>query len=91
MSLGLYFASFISLSWECLKSFVPVQACTKAKTSMYGAICAAGLKAAAKAKKLENRAEHFAIISLVDCRRYLNPVLTDATVGTYSTHHYEIL
>lgn len=68
-----------------------MQACTKAKTSMYGAICAAGLKAAAKAKKLENRAEHFAVISLVDCRRYLNPILTDATVGMYSTHHFEIL
>jgi hypothetical protein len=60
-----------------------MQACSNAKTSLYGAMCAAGLKAAATLKELGNRSEHFAIVTLVDCRHYLEPVVSDSTVGLY--------
>ncbi len=60
-----------------------MQACSKVKASLYGAICAAGLKAAAASKQLRNNSEHFAIVTLVDCRHYLEPVVSDSTVGLY--------
>ncbi|CAK9204298.1 unnamed protein product [Sphagnum troendelagicum] len=79
-----------SLSFEHTQALL--QACSNAKTSLYGAMCAAGLKAAATLKELGNRSEHFAIVTLVDCRQYLDPVLSDSTVGFYhsalmNTHH----
>lgn len=68
-----------------------LQACTNAKASLYGALCAAGLKAAAAAKQLGNRAEHYAIISLVDCRKFLEPSISDSTVGTLSLKYNSLI
>jgi hypothetical protein len=70
-----------SLSFEHTQALL--QACSKVKASLYGAICAAGLKAAAASKQLRNNSEHFAIVTLVDCRHYLEPVVSDSTVGLY--------
>lgn len=70
-----------SLSFDHTQTLL--QACTNAKASLYGALCAAGLKAAAAVKHLGNRAEHFAIISLVDCRQFVEPSISDNTVGFY--------
>ncbi|KAG0559021.1 hypothetical protein KC19_10G072200 [Ceratodon purpureus] len=79
-----------SLSFDHTQALL--QACANAKASLYGALCAAGLKAAAAAKQLGNRAEHYAVISLVDCRKLLEPSISDNTVGFYHsalmlTHH----
>lgn len=80
-----------SLSFDHTQALL--QACTKAKASLYGALSAAGLKAAAAVKNLGNRTEHYAIISLVDCRKHLeNTSISDSTVGFYHsalmlTHH----
>ncbi|XP_024396690.1 uncharacterized protein [Physcomitrium patens] len=79
-----------SLSFDHTQALL--QACNEAKASLYGALCAAGLKAAAATKNLGGRGEHYAVISLVDCRRFLEPAISDNTVGFYHsalmlTHH----
>ncbi|KAL3699756.1 hypothetical protein R1sor_017778 [Riccia sorocarpa] len=69
-----------------------LDACIRADTSVYGAICAAGLKAAAILKQMATKSEHYALITLIDCREYLEPKLSQSTVGFYhsalmNTHH----
>ncbi|CAM6123423.1 unnamed protein product [Calypogeia fissa] len=69
-----------------------VEACEKRGTSVYGVLCAAGMKAAAAIKLLGRRSEHFAVVTLVNCRQLLQPRLSESTVGFYhsalmNTHH----
>ncbi|KAL3699074.1 hypothetical protein R1sor_017096 [Riccia sorocarpa] len=60
-----------------------LDACIRADTCVYGALCAAGLKAAAILKQLARKSEHYALVTFVDCREYLEPKLSQSTVGFY--------
>lgn len=69
-----------------------LEAAVKRQTSLYGAISAAALKAAAANKHLENKFEHFAVTTMLDCRPLLEPMLDQSIVGFYhsammNTHH----
>eukprot|EP00249_Psilotum_nudum_P006120 c19472_g1_i1 orf=368-1960(-) len=60
-----------------------LEMCNKQRTTCYGAINAAGLKATARIKRLGSRSEHYAVITLIDCRNHLDATLLDSTVGFY--------
>lgn len=60
-----------------------LQMCVTQKTNLFGALSAAGLKAAATCKQIGNHSENFGMITLVDCRNLLDPVLSSSTVGFY--------
>lgn len=57
--------------------------CSVQRTNRLGALTAAGLKATAILKKLGSRSEHYAVVTLLDCRPLLEPVLSKSTVGFY--------
>lgn len=66
--------------------------CKTQRTTMCGALTAAGLKATSVLKELGNRWEHYAVITLVDCRSLVGSSLSDHSVGFYhsaimNTHH----
>ncbi|KAL2652045.1 hypothetical protein R1flu_020173 [Riccia fluitans] len=85
-------SKFIHAALSVEQTQLLLNGCSKESTSIYGALCAAGLKAAAFLKELARRSEHYALITLIDCREYLEPKLSQSTVGFYhsallNTHH----
>eukprot|EP01018_Ginkgo_biloba_P013068 Gb_40809 [translate_table: standard] len=70
----------------CLSSDETTQllkTCKMKRTTMSGAITAAGLKATAVSKQLGNHSEHYCVITLIDCRGLLDDKLFDHTIGFY--------
>lgn len=60
-----------------------LQACKKNNSLLYGAIEAAGLKAAADMKKVGKRGEHYGTVVLLNCRNLLEPRILESHVGFY--------
>jgi hypothetical protein len=60
-----------------------LQACEKNNSLLYGAIEAAGLKAAADMKKVGKRGEHYGTVVLLNCRNLLEPRILESHVGFY--------
>jgi hypothetical protein len=65
--------------------FVILQACKKNNSLLYGAIEAAGLKAAADMKKVGKKGEHYGSVVLLNCRNLLEPRILESHVGKKPT------
>lgn len=62
-----------------------LQACKRNNSLLYGAIEAAGLKAAADMKKVGKRGEHYGTVVLLNCRNLLEPRILESHVGKKPT------
>ncbi|KAH7685573.1 Alcohol acetyltransferase/N-acetyltransferase protein [Dioscorea alata] len=61
-----------------------LSACKERGIKLFSAITAAGLIATVSSKHLENnQAETYSVVTLVDCRKYLEPPLHEHNVGFY--------
>ncbi|ERN13020.1 uncharacterized protein LOC18441257 [Amborella trichopoda] len=57
--------------------------CRRKGVKLCGAIAAAGLMAVSLSKQLHNQCENYAIVTLIDCRKMLEPALHDDNLGFY--------
>lgn len=73
------FYDFMSINFDV--DGLPSQVCKTERTTMCGALTAAGLKATSVLKELGNRWEHYSVITLVDCRSLVGSSLSDHSVG----------
>ncbi|CAL9048733.1 unnamed protein product [Musa banksii] len=61
-----------------------LNACKVREIKLCGAMSAAALVATNSSKHLEkDRAETYTVVTLIDCRKYLDPVLHDHSIGSY--------
>ncbi|XP_072999911.1 uncharacterized protein [Typha latifolia] len=61
-----------------------LDACTARGVKLCGAIAGAALVAARSSKQIEeDRYETYSVVTLIDCRKYLEPVLNEHDVGFY--------
>lgn len=77
---------FVGLRFDRQASRGILAACASRGASLFGAECAATLKAVAALKQLSGKkSEEFVITSIINCREHLEPPLAPDSVGLYDS------